>query len=154
MDKVVFDWASFESKISKEVEPLRGDKAFIKLVKEDIKKRVAATRICNRKSRDWESRSSRGLLGCELPDWNWADATSSGLMRHIFLAYAWLRNKPLASIEPRTVAARRCSFSTPKLPTEQWAYWSSYSPDPVAIGKIIESYRIIYTAKVEPVKTT
>lgn len=143
-----FDWAVVEAQISEcGIENLRGDRDFIAFVKTQIKQRISDTRAANKA---WKLRTSEISRGVELTGPSFLEirdlykmATSSGLMRHIFLAYGWLRFKPLSSIEPNTKVTKhdywRIPLITPPPMQSHGAYYSSsYSPCVNGIVRTVE----------------
>ena len=150
-----FDWAKVEAQIPTDgIEHLRGDKEFIAFVKEDIKQRSANTSVYRRKHREWFSKMDRGLEAGEPPyrDGKTPHPTSKCLMRHIFLAYGWLRYKPLSKVEPNTKEFKTDQpLYVPSLDAADptWkSYFRSYDamPSPTGIAKVIEWYEARYEA--------
>jgi hypothetical protein len=144
------NWDNFESLIPTDgIESLRGDKDFIAFIKEDIKLRSKATSVYNRAHRKRQSQMDRGLEVDAMPDR--AYWTSSSLMRHIFLAYAWLRYKPFSKTEPDAKEFRDEPWRIPLADGTLWPskYNSHKTPDPRGIAQVIEWYVEQYEKKQE-----
>lgn len=128
------DWASIEAQISEsEIEHLRGDKEFIAFVKKTIKERAAATSTWNRYARARQSAYDRRVDLPEEPKADKAKWTDKGFMRHIFLAYGWLRYKPFSYVEPNSKVVKNDYW---RIPLEGWKSYYSSSKSPDAKGII------------------
>lgn len=131
------DWASVEAQISEsEIESLRGDKEFIAFVKQQIKQRVKDTKVFYRTWKVWTSEATRGVEHTVpyFEDVKTPFVTCTGFMRHIFLAYGWLRYKPFTFVEPNTKVVKSDWWRIPfeksdwwRIPLEGEGYKSYYS---------------------------
>lgn len=96
--------AEFGSKIDPTCQEHRGNKQLIALMKADIKAFTETTRRESIAWRTFHREIAKGLTTWEKrPAWR---TTNRTLMRHIFLAYGYLRFKPWEKIEPKTVEVR------------------------------------------------
>lgn len=128
------DWASIESRVSdSEIETLRGDKEFIAFVKKTIKERSAATSAWRRYSRQKQSAYDRRVDPPEAPKVNEALFTGREFMRHIFLAYGWLRYKPFTYVEPNSKVVKDDYW---RIPLDGWKSYYTSGKSPCSEGII------------------
>lgn len=130
------DWASIEAQISdSEIATLRGDKEFIAFIKSQIKQRVYDTRLYRRTWKTWISEATRGVEHTVpyFKDVETPFVTGSGFMRHIFLAYGWLRFRPLSYVEPN---AKTVKSEYWRIPLEGYRSFYSADKSPCAQGII------------------
>jgi len=116
----MLDWQSFTQDIPDPllIESLRGNKDLIFFIKKDIKQRAKDTRISNRLGRERQSQIDRRIIAWDAPHPECAPGTNKAFMRHVFLAYAYLRYRPFQMVEPN---AKKARFDTWKLPSEKWS---------------------------------
>jgi hypothetical protein len=128
---------NFDSLLSPNSLAQRGNRAIIEKMKTDIK---VFSESAHRENIAWRRYASEVARG--LKQWSYDDPTrpkitapSTTYMRHLFLAYGYLRFKPWEKIESKTVKARGGDVKV----NGKWMY--AYAPDPKVISALIEMYQ-------------
>lgn len=132
-----FTDTNFDSLISSASRESRGDHAIIDKMKADIKAFSEKAHIENIEWRRYTSKLARGLKTWSYNDPDRPSITTpcSDYMRHLFLAYGFIRFKPWEKIESKTVKSRGCTVKV----NGKWLTGSA--PDARIINAIIDTYR-------------
>lgn len=134
-----FKETEFDINFRDSLKHLIKNRQLIKIIKEDIKARAAATALYSKQWRQYHQ-AMRAFISGKAPmqefpagwDSN-PNITNPALMRHIYLAYTWLRGKPFWATEPNTRQPRNEYFKF-----NQRAFFNS--PTPEAVAHVIDYY--------------
>ena len=122
-----FKEIEFDRDFGPDLHGLRKNRQLLAYIKADIKKRSKNQTIWKNDYKDVQRRKKL---------WSTMDnskCTPTTLMRHIFLAYAWLRFKPLWKVEPNTKDVRSESVSL-------LGKYYQFSPSPDLMRNVIYWY--------------
>lgn len=159
----MFDWKKFEENfksLDPSLESLRGDWALIASIKEDIKRQTALERKakaewrkwCSERDKAWNKRPRDGGAIPALPAKPQLSRVNRAAMRHVYLAYGWLRFKSLDRIESKAMKSHPeqwgIACSDPKY--HKYAGYAMFNsnPDPLGLYLTIKSYVEALKAKV------